>query len=177
MFRKCLLWLALIGPILALVGLRAEGQDRFGGARHQGFLGVYVVPGDEGMMITQFIRNTPAYHLYQRNQLHRYDTIVRLAGRDVHTLYQLWDARDSIPPGKEGRMVLLSHRGEYYHVWIHPMHVRGGAAAAPMAPDRWSAPKFGRGEGADVRDAPGEDADEDDADVRDVPPAPGSEIR
>lgn len=177
MFRRCLFWLALLGPVLALFTLRAEGQDRFGGVRHHGFLGVYVVPGDEGMMITQFIRNTPAYRLYQRHELHRYDSIVRLAGRDVHSLYQLWDARDSIPPGKEGRMVLLSQHGDYYHVWIRPMRLHGGVAAAPMAPDRWSAPKLGRGEGADIRDVPGQEEGEDDADVRGAPPAPGSEIR
>jgi hypothetical protein len=43
-----------------------------------------------------------------------------------------------------------------------------------MAPDRWSAPKMGRGEGADIRDVPNGD---DEAEIREAPRGAGPDIR
>lgn len=140
MFTKWKLCVLLLGFALVAMPARAD----------EGFLGVYVAEGDEGMLITDFIRNTPAYKLHERGDLDRFDTIVKLAGKKVRTLSQLKNARDSIPYGKEGRMVMIDQNGDSFHVWIRPARV----SARAMAPQYSFSPRHaGRGDGADIRDA------------------------
>ncbi|MCE9605527.1 MAG: hypothetical protein K8U03_11595 [Planctomycetia bacterium] len=133
---------------------------------YPGYLGVYVVEGNGGMRISNFIRNTPAAELAQQGNIARNDTITKLGGRPTRTLQELRVARNRIPEGKEAKMVLKSGN-EYYHVWIGRSEataaaVYGSAApgsAAPGSPapgaDRFSKGARGEGDEGDFRDPKG----------------------
>ena len=84
---------------------------------YPGYLGVYVMEGNGGMRITNFIRNTPAAALARQGDIRTNDTIIKLGGRPTRTLSELRSARNLIPDGKEAKMI-LSSRGRTYHVWI-----------------------------------------------------------
>jgi hypothetical protein len=135
-----------------------------------GLLGVYVVEGRRGMIILDFIPRTPADRLHRRHVIEHDDEILSLAGQPTYTLDDLRDARDSIPRGKEGKMVLRDSQGDRYHVWVAP---RPAGFAAPAEPDSWSEGKRGTGDpGEDIRDARGTEGDtrpreRDDPNIRD----------
>ena len=116
-----------------------------------GYLGVYVVEGNNGMRITGFIEDTPAWELADLGGINRGDTIVKLGGRSTQTLSQLRSARNRIPLDQEAKMILRGPQGLYY-VWIS----RSPAVAAMSLPQaRSAAPadagdritRGGRGEG------------------------------
>jgi hypothetical protein len=116
---------------------------------YPGHLGVFVVEGNGGMQITGFIRDTPAADLASQGGLSRNDTILRLGGKPTRSLGELKAARNRIPEGQEGKMILRGRNGTY-HVWIS----RSEAVAASIAPggDKFSSVAPGSGnEGEDFR--------------------------
>ena len=131
---------------------------------YRGYLGVLVSPADfGGMVIEGFIKNTPASKLNAGGSIRRGDVITRLAGRNITGLRSLTRARDSIPFGAEGKMVLRDQAGQYYFVWIsrkNPAVARAlaarGATRAEIqtkTSDTFSYGGKGMGEGqADIRD-------------------------
>lgn len=127
--------------------------------KSHGFLGVYVVEGDGGVIITDFIEKTPAYDLYKKNKIGLNHTIIKLAGKKTETVDELRDARDRIPSGKQGKMILLDDDGDKYHVWIS---MRKGPVGTPRVADGWSAPKQGTGGDGDLRDDSNPDVKQDD---------------
>jgi len=160
---KSVLAASLVTAVVgSLVGLGVPATASAQNPNFPGYLGVYVVEGNGGMRITNFIRNTPAEGLALQGDIRRNDVIVKLGGRPTRTLQQLREARNRIPDGQEAKMVLYSG-GQAYYVWI----ARSEAVAAAMEPGspapRMQAPggdrfyKGGRGEGTegDFRDARG----------------------
>lgn len=141
--RISLAGLLLFGLLAANVN-PANGQNPY----FPGYLGVYVMNGDRGMTITGFIRNTPARALAEQGRLSRQDTILRLGGMPTRTLSELQSARNCIPPGKEGKMVLRDRWGGYYHVWIS----RSDSVAAASAPAEFRDGGAGVGVEPDVRE-------------------------
>ena len=144
-----------------LCGLLAMGASVVGAnlcqaqnADFPGYLGVYVVEGDDGMQITGFIRDTPAAGLAKQGGIRQNETITRLAGRPTRTLTELRKARNLIPLEKEAKMVLLDRRGNLKHVWIsrNPPTYAGPGRAAMAAPDTFHEGGAGAGDEGDFRD-------------------------
>ncbi len=140
----------------------AQGQD------YTGYIGVYVSPSDfGGMTIQRFIPNTPASKANIAGQIRRGDTIVKLAGRPVNSHNDLNRARNLIPYGREGKLVLRGPDGSYYFVWISRKDPAVAAAAyggygVPVEAARAAASDGfrpgGQGDGSaysDIRDADG----------------------
>lgn len=167
----------LTGCLLVLGALSSREQAEAQNPDFPGYLGVYVQEDDWGMEITGFIRKTPAAKMAARGDISEGDSIVKLAGKSTGTLQELRRARNSIPYGKEGRMVLRDTDGNYYHVWISRNRPAPGVAAAAAPADTFGARAKGAGDGEeDVRDIKGADGeegpsapppDDDNPDVRD----------
>jgi hypothetical protein len=128
-----------------------------------GYIGVYVNEGNFGMQIANFIRQTPAARLANTGNISVGETIVRLAGMDTQTLQELRQARNRIPYGREGKMILRRPNGTFHTVWISrnepvaaaPAGRFGAAAPTAAAPDEFRAGSEGRGDNdPDIRDIP-----------------------
>jgi hypothetical protein len=150
--------------LMVLIAIAAAGVMHEALAQNPnfpGYLGVYVQEANRGMEITHFIRQTPASRLAANGDISTGDIIVRLAGQNTYSLQQLLQARNRIPYGREGKMVLRSPDGSYYYIWIQRNQPVAAAPAFGNAGRAMAAPadEFrpgGRGQGdneADIRDA------------------------
>lgn len=158
-------------PLVFLAATANLAMGQTNGRKH-GFLGVYVVEGDRGMVITDFINGTPAYKLFRKGKIDVDYTIVSLAGQATDSLQDLREARDSIPKNKEGRLVFLDDDGDEHFVWINPHRSGGGVAASPKGAamssgDDWSMPMRGNGsDQGNFRDARSDDRESENPDIR-----------
>lgn len=156
-----------MGCCLFPTSLQAQNKD------FPGYLGVYVQESDEGMEITGFIKKTPAAKLANQGAISVGDTIVKLIGKRTRSLAELKQHRNSIPYGKEGKMLLRNSDDEYYYVWIsrnRPV-VAAGPGATAGAPDGITRGAPGKGEDVpdlrDIGDGDDKPQDDDDSNLRD----------
>lgn len=163
MFKTKLAFGALLAALVGNIYL-APGILRAQNPNYPGYLGVYVEENDGGMQIIGFILRTPAARLAALGELNRYDTIVKLAGHRTQSLAELRWARNTIPFGKEGKMVLRTPSDSFYFVWISrnrpgvygavaPDEIRpGGVGPGTREPDIRDIEPDGIGSGPDIRD-------------------------
>lgn len=121
---------AVVAVLLLSVGTAAAQQAN---NQFKGYLGVYVVPAEGGMRISNFIRNTPAEMLSLQGDIARNHTIFKLGGLPTRSLNELRMARDRIPEGQEAKMLVRGPDG-VYHVWIS-RNEGGGGFATEYYPD------------------------------------------
>jgi hypothetical protein len=146
-------------------GLLSFGYTGSAQRDYKGYLGVLVSPDDHGgMAIEGFIRNTPASKLSMAGEIRKGDVIVKLAGKKVESLKELTRARDSIPFGKEGKMVLRGRNNTTYYIWIS----RKDPAVARAAIARGESAEAAQTEAADVFSAGGKGEGEGEEDIRDA---------
>lgn len=162
--RAALTFVLCVGPAL-FANLMSVESACAQNTNYPGYLGVFVQEANGGMQITGFIRRTPAAALANQGEISSRDVITKLAGKPTRTLNELKAARNSIPEGKEAKMVLRSG-GQSYHVWIARNEA---AAAAAAAPDQFYRGGAGEGDDEDIRDARGrgDNSGDGEGDLRD----------